>query len=135
LHLYFVNKIWDKVYSKDSAFFGEEPSSFSQICYSDFKKHQVKKLLELGCGQGRDTIFFALHDLDVYAIDSSKVAIEVIKQKIDKENISIKLKQFDAVKVFHLVTDILVQFIHICFIICVSRTRNLSFYLKNLVGC
>jgi ubiquinone/menaquinone biosynthesis C-methylase UbiE len=91
-----VNKIWDKVYSKDSAFFGEEPSNFSQICYSDFKKHQVKKLLELGCGQGRDTIFFASHDLDVYAIDSSKVAIEVIKQKIDKENISIKLKQFDA---------------------------------------
>jgi SAM-dependent methyltransferase len=91
-----VNRIWDKVYSKDSAFFGEEPSNFSQICYRDFENHHVNKLLELGCGQGRDTLFFASHDLDVYAIDSSKAAIENIKQKIAKENISINLRQFDA---------------------------------------
>ena len=91
-----MTEIWDKVYSKDSAFFGEEPSNFSQLCYGDFKKHQVKKLLELGCGQGRDTLFFASHDLDIYAIDSSKVAIESLKQKIRKEKISIKLRQFDA---------------------------------------
>jgi ubiquinone/menaquinone biosynthesis C-methylase UbiE len=91
-----MTEIWDKVYSKVSAFFGEEPSSFSQICYIDFKKHHVKKLLELGCGQGRDTLFFASHDLDIYAIDSSKVAIESLKQKIRKEKISIKLRQFDA---------------------------------------
>jgi ubiquinone/menaquinone biosynthesis C-methylase UbiE len=91
-----MTEIWDKVYSKDSVFFGEEPSSFSQICYRDFKKHQAKKLLELGCGQGRDTLFFASHDLDIYAIDSSKVAIKSIKKKIAKENISIKLKRFDT---------------------------------------
>jgi SAM-dependent methyltransferase len=91
-----MTEIWDKVYSKDSAFFGEEPSSFSQICYIDFKKHHVKKLLELGCGQGRDTLFFVSQNLDVYAIDSSLVAIETLKQKIEKENTSIKLRQFDA---------------------------------------
>lgn len=91
-----MNRIWDKVYSNDSAFFGENPSIFSQICYRDFKKHHVKKLLELGCGQGRDTLFFASHDLDVYAIDSSLVAIETLKQKIAKEGTSIKLRQFDA---------------------------------------
>jgi len=91
-----MNEIWDKVYSNDSAFFGEGPSNFSQMCYRDFKKHHVNKLLELGCGQGRDTLFFASHDLDVYAIDSSKVAIESLKQKIGEENITIRLRQFDA---------------------------------------
>jgi SAM-dependent methyltransferase len=91
-----MNEIWDKVYSNDSAFFGEDPSNFSQMCYRDFKKHHVNKLLELGCGQGRDTLFFASLDLDVYAIDSSKVAIESLKQKITEENITIKLRQFDA---------------------------------------
>ena len=35
----------------------------------------VKKILELGCGQGRDTIFFALNGLDVYALDSSNIEI------------------------------------------------------------
>jgi cyclopropane fatty-acyl-phospholipid synthase-like methyltransferase len=93
-----MTEIWDKVYSKDSAFFGEEPSSFSQICYIDFKKHHVKKLLELGCGQGRDTIFFASNGFDVHAMDASKVAIESINQKIRQKNISLDLEHFKAIQ-------------------------------------
>jgi cyclopropane fatty-acyl-phospholipid synthase-like methyltransferase len=53
-----------------------------------FKKYEVKKLLELGRGQGRDTIFFASNGLDVHAIDSSKIAIKNINQKIRGKNIS-----------------------------------------------
>jgi SAM-dependent methyltransferase len=91
-----VSKIWDKVYSNDSAFFGEEPSDFAQKCYSDFKRYDVKRLLELGCGQGRDSIFFASNGLDVYAIDSSKVAIENINQKIKGKNIALHLSHFEV---------------------------------------
>jgi len=91
-----VSGIWDRVYSNDSSFFGEEPSNFALICYEDFNKHQVKRLLELGCGQGRDTIFFATNGLDVHAIDSSKVAIENIYQKIREKKISLNLKHFQA---------------------------------------
>jgi len=91
-----VSKIWDKVYSNDSAFFGEEPSDFAQKCYSDFKRYDVKRLLELGCGQGRDSIFFAFNGLDVYAIDSSKVAIENINQKIKGKNIALHLSHFEV---------------------------------------
>jgi len=66
------------------------------MCYEDFNKHRVKRLLELGCGQGRDTIFFASNGLDVHAIDSSKIAIENIYQKIREKNISLNLKHFEA---------------------------------------
>ncbi|MER5176303.1 MAG: hypothetical protein ABJB76_05895 [Candidatus Nitrosocosmicus sp.] len=52
-----MNDIWDKVYSDDTAFFGEGPSSFAKKCFSQFSQKNVKKILELGCGQGRDTIF------------------------------------------------------------------------------
>ena len=34
-----VSGIWDKVYSNDSSFFGEEPSNFALICYEDFIKY------------------------------------------------------------------------------------------------
>ena len=91
-----MSKIWDKVYSNDSAFFGEEPSVFAQKCYSNFKRYDVKRLLELGCGQGRDTIFFASNGFDVHAIDASKVAIENINQKIRQKNISLDLRHFKA---------------------------------------
>ena len=91
-----MSKIWDKVYTNDSAFFGEEPSDFAQKCYNDFKRYDVSRLLELGCGQGRDTIFFASNGLDVYAIDCSKVAIENINQKIKGKNIALHLSHFEV---------------------------------------
>ena len=91
-----MSKIWDEIYSNDSAFFGEEPSDFAQKCYGDFKRYDVKRLLELGCGQGRDSIFFASNGLDVYAVDSSKVAIENIKQKMRGKNICLHLSHFEV---------------------------------------
>ena len=91
-----MSNIWDKIYSDDSAFFGEDPSDFAQKCYSYFKKYGVKRILELGCGQGRDTIFFASNGFDVHAIDASKVAIENINQKIRQKNISLDLRHFKA---------------------------------------
>ena len=91
-----MSNIWDKVYSNDSAFFGEELSDFAQKCYSNFKRYNVKRLLELGCGQGRDTIFFASNGFDVHAIDASKVAIENINQKLRQKNISLDLRHFKA---------------------------------------
>ncbi len=79
-----MNDIWDKVYSEDSTFFGECPSNFAKECFFQFSKKSVKKILELGCGQGRDTMFFVLNNLDVYAIDSSKIAIEGIYKLFKK---------------------------------------------------
>jgi ubiquinone/menaquinone biosynthesis C-methylase UbiE len=91
-----MTDIWDKVYSSDESFFGENPSHFALMSCSDFNKQRVKKLLELGCGQGRDTIFFASNDLDVHALDSSSIAIENLYKKLRENNISIDLKYFDA---------------------------------------
>ena len=94
--MFIVSGIWDKVYSSDWAFFGENPSDFAQMCYEDFNKYHVKKLLELGWRQGRDTIFFASNGLDVHAIDSSKIAVENVYQKIREKNIFLNLKHFEA---------------------------------------
>jgi SAM-dependent methyltransferase len=93
-----VDNIWDKVYSEDSSFFGNEPSKFALMCYEEFVKHKVQKVLELGCGQGRDSLFFASKGLELYAIDSSKVAIENLRAKSKALNLDINLKNMDAVK-------------------------------------
>ncbi len=75
-----MNEVWNRVYSDDSSFFGDDPSNFGLNCYEEFKQHGVKKILELGCGQGRDTIFFASNGIEVIAIDSSKVAIDALSK-------------------------------------------------------
>jgi SAM-dependent methyltransferase len=93
-----VNEVWNRVYSSDSSFFGEDPSNFGLNCYEEFKQHGVKKILELGCGQGRDTIFFASNGLDVVAIDSSQVAIDELSKIITEKNLRIKAMVYDASK-------------------------------------
>jgi cyclopropane fatty-acyl-phospholipid synthase-like methyltransferase len=91
-----VSKIWDRVYSSDSSFFGEDQSNFGLDCYEEFKKHEVKNVLELGCGQGRDTIFFASNGLDVVAMDSSQVAVDALSKIITEKNLPIKAMIYDV---------------------------------------
>ena len=91
-----MSKIWDRVYSSDSSFFGEDPSNFGLDCYEEFKKHEVKNVLELGCGQGRDTIFFASNGLDVVAMDSSQVAVDALSKIITEKNLPIKAMIYDV---------------------------------------
>ena len=91
-----MNEIWNRVYSNDSSFFGEDPSNFGLDCYEEFKEYGVKYVLELGCGQGRDTIFFASNSLDLVAIDSSQVAIDALSKIITEKNLPIKAMIYDV---------------------------------------
>jgi SAM-dependent methyltransferase len=79
-------EIWNRVYSSDNSFFGEEPSSFALFSFNYIKSNNnTKKILDLGAGHGRDSIFFALNGFEeVEAIDYSVVAVEILT-KIAKE--------------------------------------------------
>ena len=85
-----MSDIWDKVYRSDDSFFGDGPSNFALDCYEEFKKHQVKRILELGCGQGRDSIFFASNNIDVVALDSSQVAVDALSKIVKEKHLSIR---------------------------------------------
>jgi ubiquinone/menaquinone biosynthesis C-methylase UbiE len=91
-----INNIWNKVYSKDSSFFDEWPSDFAKKCYECFIQNNVKEILELGRGQGRDTTFFSSNGLEVYAADSSIVAIEGIQKFNEINNQLINANCIDA---------------------------------------
>lgn len=70
---------WNVFYENTSNI--EQPSLFAKSIIGMLKKN--KNLLELGCGNGRDSIYFVHNGLNVTAIDASDVAI----QKLQKENI------------------------------------------------
>ena len=56
---------WDEVYAKNPEFFGDEPSIFARQALELFRENGVSSLLELGPGQGRDTVFFAENGIAV----------------------------------------------------------------------
>ena len=46
---------WNEVYSREPDFFGEGPSDCAGIALDLFRESQIESVLELGCGQGRDS--------------------------------------------------------------------------------
>ncbi len=75
--------------------FGDKPSIAAIKSLNFFKN---KKIIELGAGLGRDTIFFAQNSIQVEALDYSQKAIEIINNKSKKLNLTqfIKTKILDV---------------------------------------
>ena len=88
-----MSEIWNKVYSSDASFFGDGPSNFGLDCYEEFKRNRVKRILELGCGQGRDAIFFASKGIDVVAIDLSQIAVDALSKMTKSWKSSLRLEK------------------------------------------
>jgi SAM-dependent methyltransferase len=94
-----MSKVWDKIYEADSAFFGDEPSRFATLCLTDMKINNVKNLLEIGAGHGRDSIFLASNGIQVEALDYSRAGVEIILNKAKKEKVMrLNSKTFDVRK-------------------------------------
>ena len=88
---------WEKNFSSKPEMFGNEPSVAAVKSLNFFKG---KKIVELGAGLGRDTIFFAKNSIQVEALDYSQKAIEIINNKSKKLNLTqfIKTQTFDIRK-------------------------------------
>lgn len=75
---------WDIIFQKRKEIV--EPDNFVKKFYKKYKSELKKsKVLDLGCGTGRHTIFFAQKGLNVYAQDKSKLALNILKEKIKKK--------------------------------------------------
>jgi SAM-dependent methyltransferase len=60
------------------------------------KANKATTILELGSGHGRDTVFFASNGIEVYALDYSSVAIEILNKIAKKKRLPIKSQTFDV---------------------------------------
>jgi Tellurite resistance protein TehB len=91
-----MSEVWNKIYKSDNAFFGEEPSNFTLLCFNHMKADNVKKVLELGAGHDRDTTFFASNAIEVQALDYSVVAIDILNTISKEKELPIKSQFIDV---------------------------------------
>ena len=91
---------WEKNFSSKPEMFGLEPSLPAKKSLELFKESKISKIVELGAGLGRDTIFFAKNSIHVTAVDYSSSGLKVINDKTQKQNLSnlISTKLFDVRK-------------------------------------
>jgi SAM-dependent methyltransferase len=72
---------WEKTLAEKVDMFGTEPSYPARKAAALFKKEGAARILELGGGQGRDTLFFAQQGFQAYVLDYSREAVETIARK------------------------------------------------------
>jgi SAM-dependent methyltransferase len=93
-----MSEVWNRVYSSDNGFFGEEPSTFALLCFDTMKTNGIGKVLELGVGHGRDSIFFASNGIRVEALDYSTVAVDILKREARKRRLAVNAQVFNLTK-------------------------------------
>jgi len=73
---------WDELYEADPEHFGSRESEFAIKCSKVMRDYRVNKILDIGCGYGRDSIFFGRQGFKVAAMDYSQKATALLNEKI-----------------------------------------------------
>lgn len=92
-----IGKHWDKLFREKGKVFEKIQEDLPQMARL-FKKRGVKRVLDLGCGSGRHTVYLAKQDFDVYGIDIAKSGIEICKNWLKKEKLKANLRIGDIYK-------------------------------------
>ena len=79
---------WESNFSSKPEMFGLDPSIPAKKSLKLFQNQNISKIIELGAGLGRDTIYFAKNSIHVVALDYSQSGIEAINQKAKKNSLS-----------------------------------------------
>lgn len=72
---------WQKTFVQKPEMFGSDPSQPARAAAELFGKEGKTRILELGGGQGRDTLFFARAGFHVDVLDYSANAVDAIAEK------------------------------------------------------
>lgn len=82
---------WDEYYNKKGYFLKYPDENLIRFIFTELKnnKNEKLKILDVGCGIGRNSIFMANEGFDVYGIDISKEALNIAKKKAKEKKLSI----------------------------------------------
>jgi len=82
------NHHWENTYARNKEMFGQDASALAVYAVSFFNANGKKSVLELGAGQGRDTLFFAREGFAVHALDYTTASVAEIQKKASEQGFS-----------------------------------------------
>jgi len=90
---------WERIYRQQGDLQFDVLPKITRALES-FKKRGYEKVLDLGCGTGKHSIFLAQKGFDVYATDMSRTGIEIAKTKAGALGLTnIHFKQHDMIRI------------------------------------
>lgn len=90
-----MSQFYDDLYRAEEHFWGNRPSSIARILFQKYPPHEELRLLDIGCGEGRDSIFFSQNGYRVSGFDSSSAGIKKSRARAERLNLSIDFFQAD----------------------------------------
>lgn len=93
-------RFWDDSYRAHEPgwFFGDEPSTLARRLVHFFRMMEIPthgKLLDLGCGEGRDVAFFASLGFEVDAVDGSPIGVERARLAVARLGLEARIETGD----------------------------------------
>ena len=92
IHNYKVRRYWTKYYKTHREM--ATPSPFAEYCFEKYLSNSEGNLLELGCGNGRDSIYFAKNKLNVLGLDIVQEEINYLNKRKLYKNLFFKCADF-----------------------------------------
>lgn len=86
-HNFDPRSYYEDDYNRDEYFWGVEPSSMCLKVLELMPPTKPLKLLDIGCGEGKDAVFFARCGYNVSALDISDAGIEKTKKLAEKAGV------------------------------------------------
>lgn len=86
-----MGKQWNKIFKEEGKSFTKTQENIPSIAKL-FKNKGVKKVLDLGCGTGRHTVYLVKNGFEVYGIDIAPVGIKLAKEWLEKEKLKANFK-------------------------------------------
>ena len=89
-------KRYSQVYENNMLWSTKENTQEVLNCIKEYKINKKSKILDLGCGEGRDAIYLLNNGYDVLAVDYSQTVIEKCKE-LSNNNYNKHFRQFDLI--------------------------------------
>ncbi len=83
---------WNERYGTEGWVFGVEPNVFVRAF---FAHRSPGRVLDLGCGQGRNAVWLALHGHDVLGVDLSPVAVDQARELAAAAGVAVTFEAAD----------------------------------------
>lgn len=74
---------WDKIFIKNISYQGTIIDTELTYFIKLAQKKNIRKIIDVGCGCGRHTIYLARNGFKVIAVDISKVALKILRRRIE----------------------------------------------------
>lgn len=90
-----MSDFYDDKYRSEELYWGKQPSSIARILFQKYPPQEDQTLLDIGCGEGRDSVFFARNGYRVTGFDSSAEGVRKSIALAEEQRLSVVFFQAD----------------------------------------